>query len=172
MAAKPQAARAVPPKRTTLPVKKTVPGQSMQTLARGGTKPGGPAVAGRATSPQVASEAAQLTAEVMPTSAVAKFSLLISRKPALVLGICSVLIVMEVLIISHLISQMQSPEETPYFNKGRYITGDLDNKASMRIPSDSLATGTKNPIEDAFGNDYSKKAEVSEAKDRVNEELK
>lgn len=150
-----------------------MPGQKGPMVQRPGTQPGQPAgLAKRATSPQVATEAALLTQEAMPTSTVARLSYIVARRPALVLGICSVLIVMEVLIINHLIGQIQEPVDAPYFNKGHYLSGDLDEKAAARIPSDSLAGGTKNPIEDAFGNDYSKKAEVTDKDDRVNEELK
>lgn len=111
----------------------------------------------------------------MPVSLLERLSSLLSTYPKAVLGICGLMIIGEVLVINHVISNMtDDPYEAKYFNKAKFTNRDLSATDAARIPTDSVASGVKNPIEDAFGpeNPQLQKAETTKTDERVNEELK
>lgn len=123
----------------------------------------------------VSKEAVALAEAAMPVSLIERVSGLLSAYPKAVLGICGLMIIGEVLVINHVISNMaDDPYEAKYFNKAKFTNRDLSATDAAKIPTDSVASGVKNPIEDAFGpeNPQLQKAETTKTDERVNEELK
>lgn len=153
----------------------SVPGGARPPSARAtvpGTKPGQSGTAKPPVSNAVAKEAAVLAAAALPASPFERFSRLISRRPAIVLGICSVLIVCEVIVITYFFDQYKAPVETKYYNRAKFTSRDLDAKSIEKIPTDSIASGIKSPAEEAFGADIPEKAGTTDEEQRVSKELK
>lgn len=128
-----------------------------------------------AASKAVSKEAVALAEAAMPVSFIERASGFLASYPKTVLGICGLMIIGEVFVINHVISNMaDDPYELKYFNKAKITSRDLSSTDAAKIPTDSVATGVKNPIEDAFGpeNPQLQKAETTKTDERVNEQLR
>ena len=119
-----------------------MPASSRMTLPKGTHKQ---------TPSQVAERVVQ---DAVPQTAFEILGNLFGRNPVLVLSVCGVLIVIEVLVIARYVGDLGSdPFEAKYYNRARVVSRDLDRKAVEQIPTDSLASGVHNPIEDVFSSE-------------------
>lgn len=95
--------------------------------------------------------AERVVQNVVPQTTLEIIGNLLNRNPILVLSVCGVLIILEVVVIAGYVSGLgDDPLEAKYYNRARVTTRDLDRKAVEQIPSDSLASGVHNPVEDVF----------------------